>query len=112
MAARKIQFQVNSAILTKASYEVLDQVARLMMENTDFRLSIEGHTSSDGKYEANMTLSAQRADAVRKYLIAHGVRPESRVTSVGLGSNKPLNQGRTAAERAKNRRVELIVSNQ
>ena len=109
--AKKIQFKVNSSVLTKSSYTVLNQVAVLLRDNPELKLAIEGHTSADGLAETNMRLSRERAEAVKQYLISQGVS-ESRLTAAGLGANKPLNNGRTAAEKALNRRVELQVSNQ
>ena len=110
-AAQKIQFKVSSAELTRASLPVLDTVARLLQDNPELKVIIAGHTSAEGKYETNMKLSESRAETVRKYLVSRGVS-ESRLTAIGYGPDKPLNEGRTPEEKAKNRRVELQLSNQ
>lgn len=73
-------------------------------------LLIEGHTSSDGNFEANMKLSDERAIKVKNYLQAKGIE-NKRIIARGLGSNQPLNSSKTPAERALNRRVELKLSN-
>ncbi len=110
-AAKKIQFRVSSADLTKGSFAVLDTVAKLLKENPELKLTIEGHTSAEGKYETNMKLSESRAATVKNYLATHGV-DEARLHSVGYGPDRPLNEGKTPEEKAKNRRVELVLSNQ
>ncbi|MET0635224.1 MAG: OmpA family protein [Chitinophagaceae bacterium] len=110
-AASKIQFKVNSTVLAESSYAVLDKLALLLKDNPELRLLIEGHTSSDGTYDANMKLSQKRADAVKQFLVKLEISAD-RLTAVGVGPNKPLNSGRTPAERVANRRVEIQVSNQ
>ena len=109
-SAKRIQFMVNSAELLKGSFEVLDTVAAILKSNPEINVSIEGHTSSDGNYSANMKLSESRANKVKDYLLLRGVEA-SRLTAIGLGSDKPLNAGKTPEEKAKNRRVELKLSN-
>jgi outer membrane protein OmpA-like peptidoglycan-associated protein len=110
-AARRIQFEKAKATLLPASLKVLDEVAEIFKQNPDLKLSIEGHTSSDGPYEVNMKLSKQRADVVQEYLISRGIE-RNRLHAEGFGPNKPLNNGKTAPELALNRRVELKLSNQ
>ncbi|GFO55654.1 hypothetical protein GMSM_26610 [Geomonas sp. Red276] len=72
--------------------------------------TIEGHTDSVGNQAANMNLSQKRADSIRKYLIdKFGVAPD-RVKAVGYGPKKPIASNKTAAGRAKNRRIEANFS--
>lgn len=108
-AAKRIQFQFAKSNLLPASFKILDEVTGILQENPGLKLSIEGHTSADGILEANMKLSQQRADAVKAYFEAHGI-PAERLTATGFGPTKPLNNGRTEAEKAANRRVELKLS--
>ncbi len=110
-AAKKIQFQVNKAELTPGSKAVLDEVAELLEDNPALHLTIGGHTSNDGTRAFNIKLSQARADAVKSYILSKGIR-ESRLRAVGYGPDQPLNSGKTAAEKAANRRVELELSNQ
>ena len=91
--------------------KVLDDVAKILTQNPELKLSIEGHSSSEGNYDVNMELSQQRAQTVREYLITKGI-DAGRMQARGFGSNKPLNDGKTPADAALNRRVELKLSNQ
>lgn len=109
-AARRIQFQLGKSTLQTSSHKVLDEVVAVLKQNPRLKLSIEGHTSGDASYDANMKLSQARADRVKSYLISKGITA-SRLTSKGFGPNKPLTPGNTEAEKAKNRRVELKPSN-
>jgi len=109
-AARKIQFSLGKAALLPASKKVLDEVAELLLAETDLKIDIEGHTSSDGNLNTNIRLSNERAETVKNYLIKKGVDP-SRLTSQGFGPTKPLNEGKSEEEKALNRRVELKLRN-
>ena len=110
-AAKRIQFKVNSAELQAGSFTVLDEVAKILKDNSEIKVTIEGHTSSEGRYEINMRLSEKRAATVKDYLQSKGI-DSGRLTAIGFGPDKPLNSGKTPAERAENRRVELKLSNQ
>lgn len=108
-AAKRIQFHLGAATLLPQSIPVLDEVARILKENPDLKLSIEGHTSGDGIYEANMKLSQQRAEKVKAYLEGKGVS-SGRLSAKGYGPDRPVSKGSSPAEKAKNRRVELKLS--
>jgi outer membrane protein OmpA-like peptidoglycan-associated protein len=108
--AKSIAFKVNKAELTPASFKALDDLVKILNEDRSLRLTIEGHTSSEGSRELNMRLSTERAGAVKQYLESKGIAP-GRLIAQGFGPDKPLNAGRTSEEKAKNRRVELKLSN-
>ncbi len=110
-AAKLIQFKISSAELQAGSFKVLDDVADILNNNPEINVLIEGHTSSDGSAEANRRLSIQRANKVSEYLQSKGV-DASRLTAIGFGPDKPLNNGKSETDRARNRRVELKLSNQ
>jgi OOP family OmpA-OmpF porin len=69
---------------------------------------VEDHTDSVGTAAYNQKLSHRRADAVRRYLVKHGI-PANRITTEGFGESRPVASNDTADDRAQNRRVELRV---
>ncbi|MBI5370535.1 MAG: OmpA family protein [Sphingobacteriales bacterium] len=109
-AAKRIQFKSAQAVLLPQSLAVLDEVAKLLADNPDLHLAIEGHTSGDGIFEANMQLSKERAENVKAYLVKKGI-DAARLDAKGFGPTQPLNNGKTPADKAQNRRVELKLSN-
>ncbi len=109
-AAKRIQFKLAKADLLPESFKVLNEVADILKTNPELNLVIEGHTSADGIYAANVKLSQARAENVKTYLVSRGI-DASRLTAKGFGPDQPLNNGKTAAEKAQNRRVELKLSN-
>lgn len=110
-AAKRIQFKFAKTDILSESFKVLNEIADLLKQNPELKLSIEGHTSSDGIREVNIKLSKERANNVKKYLVSKDI-DASRLTTVGYGPDRPLSTGKTEAEKAKNRRVELKLSNQ
>lgn len=100
-------FDVGKSALKPGALNVLNRVADQLKVNENVRVTIEGHTDSTGSDELNMTLSDQRASAVRDYLVRQGV-PEARLTTRGLGETAPIATNDTPAGRQQNRRVELI----
>jgi outer membrane protein OmpA-like peptidoglycan-associated protein len=110
-AARRIQFAFGKADLVPASFTVLDNVVTILKDNPSLTLAIEGHTSRDGSLAVNMKLSQSRADNVKAYIVSKGI-DAARLTAKGFGPAKPINSEKTEAEKAQNRRVELIPGNQ
>lgn len=109
-AAKNIFFATGSAKLLAKSYKPLNEVVKLMGEDATLKLDIDGHTDSQGKADKNQTLSENRAAAVKAYLVSKGI-DESRLVSTGYGMDKPVADNKTAAGRAKNRRVEMHAKN-
>jgi outer membrane protein OmpA-like peptidoglycan-associated protein len=72
------------------------------------KVRLTGHTDNVGSAAFNMRLSVYRANVIRQYLIEKGVYP-SRIQADGKGLTEPLNENKTEADRAQNRRVELII---
>ena len=99
------------ATLLPGSFPALNDVATLLKDNPALRLDIEGYTDNTGNAEKNLKLSQSRADAVRAYLVKR-TADAARMTATGFGQDNPIADNRTVAGRAKNRRVELKVSNQ
>ncbi|HOV83490.1 MAG TPA: DUF5723 family protein [Paludibacteraceae bacterium] len=108
-ASHKIQFESGKATLKPSSYPVLDQIAKILIENPTYKIEVQGHTDNVGKPEKNLELSEKRALAVKEYLVSKGVE-ESRISTKGYGDTVPIASNSTATGRAQNRRVELIIS--
>lgn len=108
-ALQGIQFETGKSIIKKSSHVILDQIAQVMFDNPTYLIAIQGHTDNVGKKESNQILSQDRANSVMKYLVDKGVASE-RMTAAGFGDNIPVAPNTTAAGRAKNRRVEFVVS--
>jgi outer membrane protein OmpA-like peptidoglycan-associated protein len=105
--ATGIRFDVNKATLRPESYGVINEIVKLMKENSSLNFSVEGHTDSDGSESHNQTLSEARAKTVMEEMIKMGVSP-SRLVSVGHGQSKPITGNDTAEGKAQNRRVEFV----
>jgi OmpA-OmpF porin, OOP family len=108
-AAKNILFATGSAKLLATSNKHLNEVVKVMEGDADLKLSIEGHADNTGAPERNQQLSDERAAAVKAYLVSKGI-DESRISSQGFGDSNPIADNKTAAGRAKNRRVELKLS--
>jgi outer membrane protein OmpA-like peptidoglycan-associated protein len=88
----------------------LDLIAEVMKNYPKATFEIEGHTDSTGSNATNNRVSQTRSDAVMNYLVGKGV-DSSRVKAVGYGESNPIADNKTRAGRAKNRRVEIRVTN-
>ncbi len=104
--AKTILFDSNKATFQQRTYPVLESITAILKEYPSANFSIEGHTDSDGKDDANLTLSENRAAAVKSYLIEKGIS-SSRLTSKGFGESMPIDSNKTKAGKANNRRVEV-----
>ena len=87
----------------------LAKVAGILQAYPGLKLQVEGYTDSVGGDEYNQKLSENRASAVRDFLVAQGVKMNN-ITAAGYGKNDPVADNGTAAGRAQNRRVQLVVS--
>lgn len=104
LAAKGIYFESGKDVIKAESFANLDKLAEILTEYKEAKVTIEGHTDSQGADAANLTLSQERADAVKRYLSSHGIEAE-RMTAIGYGETQPQADNSTAAGRAKNRRV-------
>jgi len=73
------------------------------------KIEVDGHTDSTGTDAYNQKLSERRAAAVKEYLIKEAGVDSSKITAVGYGVAKPVADNKTAAGRARNRRVEILI---
>ena len=103
-----ILFDVDSHRIKGESYKTLKQIGQLLQDDPDLRLSIEGHTDSDGSDEHNLTLSQNRANSVRDYLISTYSIDAGRLEAKGWGESKPIDTNDSPEGKANNRRVELV----
>ncbi len=108
-ALQGIQFQTGASTIKAGSFPILNQIAQVLNANPTYLIEIQGHTDNVGKPASNMILSDKRAAAVRDYLIKKGV-DDGRMTSHGYGDTKPVAENTTSAGKAKNRRVEFVVT--
>ena len=91
------------------SRTVLDKAVAVLKEYPDVRVNIVGHTDDVGAAEFNLDLSRRRAEAVKKYLVDHGI-DSGRVTTEGRGSTDPDVPNDSEINRAKNRRIEFEIT--
>jgi OOP family OmpA-OmpF porin len=103
-----VTFPNNSATLAATSRIVLDNMAGTLRKHPTLRVEVAGHIDNTGAAAYSVHLSAQRAQAVRQYLIGQGVDAK-RMVAKGYGPANPITSNASAAERAENRRVELRV---
>ena len=101
-----IQFEFNSAVLKTASYAILDEIGQQMKKYPDLKFNHNGHASIEGTAAHNMTLSVDRANAVKAYLVNMGVSSDN-LTTEGFGATKPVASNDSESGRAQNRRVEI-----
>ena len=108
----KVFFDTNRATIKPVSFEVLDAVQQILNNHLEINMvEVQGHTDSDGSDSYNLDLSQRRADAVREYLISHGI-DGARLVSRGFGEGMPIEPNTTAEGKAKNRRVEFHILGQ
>ena len=103
-----VLFEVDRAELKPGAARTLDQLATALNDDRRSTISIEGHTDSTGSAQHNESLSLNRAESVKAYLVRRGVDPV-RVTTQGLGQDYPVASNSTEAGRQQNRRVEVVV---
>ena len=103
-----VNFEFDSDRLTPEAKEILNGVAETLKSYADLKIEVAGHTDDVGTEAYNLGLSERRANSVKTYLGSREV-DVSRLTPVGYGKTKPLVEGTTDEDRAKNRRVELNV---
>jgi outer membrane protein OmpA-like peptidoglycan-associated protein len=104
---QQIQFDFNKSTIKAVSFPILDAVKDVLVANPKISIEVQGHTDNVGQAAYNAKLSSQRAEAVRAYLVSHGVEP-GRLVSRGFGMSQPLVPNNTEANRALNRRVQFI----
>lgn len=103
-----ILFETNSAALTPDLSASLTRFAKILLQSTNDRVMIEGHTDNRGSEAYNQTLSEQRAQSVMRFLTEQGVAPDH-MSAAGYGMSRPVGDNETAEGQKRNRRVDLVV---
>ncbi len=104
---QQIHFETKKSIIKRESYPILDAVVEVLQKNSSIKLEVQGHTDDVGTNKYNLTLSTDRAAAVRKYLVGRGVEA-SRLASKGYGEEVPIVPNDSAENRGLNRRVQFV----
>jgi OmpA-OmpF porin, OOP family len=102
-----ITFDYNKSVIKPESMGTLNMIVDVMKNNPEIKFEVGGHTDADGSDAYNLTLSQQRAAAVREQLTKMGI-DASRLTSKGYGETKPIGNNTSLEGKANNRRVEFV----
>ncbi|WKZ60706.1 MAG: OmpA family protein [Cyclobacteriaceae bacterium] len=111
IAFKSLEFESGKADILSSMHEDLSKLGNFMLDHPHIDLTISGHTDSEGKPEANLRLSQERADAIKAYLVYEYKVPSSRITAIGYGGSKPIVEEKTDDDRRLNRRVEFEIKN-
>jgi len=101
-------FEFDKSNLTPETKAELDRVAKIMQDDPNVMLELQGNTDSVGTDAYNKALGERRAKAVFDYLKSKGINP-NRLKMVSFGESKPVTSNATDAGRAQNRRVDLVI---
>ncbi len=105
---QNVLFERGTTNLIGSSTDDLQEVVQLMQENPNMQIELSGHTDNTGRADLNRLLSQDRANAVKKYLVAQGIDAE-RIVAKGYGGSRPIASNAVEEERRKNRRVEFTI---
>ncbi len=104
-----VLFGFNQYNLKEDAREKLAKISGILLAYPDLKLQVEGYTDNVGSEDYNQKLSQERADTVQSFLVSQGV-PDGNISAAGYGMSDPIAENSTAAGRAQNRRVQLVVS--
>lgn len=105
----RIYFDFDQATIDTDSRGALDTNARIMLNNSDIKVEIQGHADERGTTDYNLALGQKRSDSVKSYLVSAGVAP-SRLSSISYGEEQPLDMAHTEIAWSKNRRAEFRIT--
>ena len=105
----QVLFDVDKSTITEAGQKELQKAVTFVKKYPGTKIEVDGHTDNTGTAAYNQKLSERRAAAVKDYLIKEAGVDSSKITAVGYGQTKPVADNKTAAGRALNRRVEILV---
>jgi OOP family OmpA-OmpF porin len=104
-----ISFPPGRSTIEPKSAPLLRKVQQALALFPDAAIVIEGHTDANGSDSANLILSQDRADAVKQYLVSQFGIDAEKISSIGYGEARPVATNETAAGRARNRRIDLVI---
>ncbi|MDY6948612.1 MAG: OmpA family protein, partial [Pseudomonadota bacterium] len=104
-----INFPSGRSTIDASSAALMRKVQQALALFPDASVLIEGHTDANGSDSANLILSQDRADAVKQYLVSQFGLNAEKVSSIGYGEARPVATNETAAGRARNRRIDLVI---
>jgi outer membrane protein OmpA-like peptidoglycan-associated protein len=104
-----ILFDVNSDVIKPESYGILKEISNMIKANPGTKMTIIGHTDSDGDDAKNLELSRSRAESVKKALVKEYGIDGSLLSTDGKGETEPVNENDTPQNKANNRRVEFVI---
>ena len=104
----ELYFETNSIELSSKAKTYLKAFSRWLTKNSGVQIAIHGHTDNVGDAAKNLALSAERANAVKSFLLNLGIA-SNRIEAQGFGASKPLASNSTAEGRARNRRTEFVI---
>jgi OOP family OmpA-OmpF porin len=104
----QIQFETGSAVIKTDSYKVLDEILASSVVAEGLKVGVYGHTDNVGNAQSNLRLSEDRANSVKSYLLSKGING-ARIESKGFGASTPIADNASAAGKAKNRRVQIVL---
>ena len=106
MEQSEVKFGFDSAGLSSEAKRALDSVVQYLMENSEVKVAVRGHTDSTGPVAYNLKLGMKRAQFVRDYLVSQGIDGE-RLALESMGEGEPISTNFTPEGRKINRRVEI-----
>ena len=102
-----INFDIDKATIKPESMGTLNMIVQVLKDNPDIKFEVDGHTDNSGTAAHNLTLSQQRADAVKDQLVKMSI-DASRLSAKGFGDSKPISDNTSLEGKANNRRVEFV----
>jgi len=103
-----IHFDFDKAEVNASGRDILDHAVKVLRDNPDLHVTVEGHTDSVGSAAYNQKLSERRAQAVKRYLVRQGIE-SNRISAEGYGKSRPIASNDTDEGRAQNRRAEIVA---
>ncbi len=105
----RVNFDSDKADIREADIPELRKAIDFVQKYPDHNIAVEGHTDDRGSATYNQALSERRAEAVKEYLLEHGVPRGDRIMATGYGETRPMADNGTAQGRFENRRVEILI---